>query len=313
MNKIYFLIVGAVAISVITGASLATVSRQNRAENQQSVETNIPESTSTPEATAIASPIKTNNDKVEATTPQTNTQRDVTQTDVAIQPKLDDFPHQRIVLVDEVNPGSDFAQFRQQLREAVRSRDAEFVQSILPPDKIGVGHGISTLADLKLENHNAPIWEWLEKALAAGCFHNNQEQPDVDPQSPGWTCNTVPRDFARQYPAPNADGVSYELSRVIVVGEDVNVRSQPSVESPVVGLLSNEVIKVNRQSEEQRARERAQRGEDYSSINGWTAVILPNGKLGYISNRFAYSPLEYQTVFGKVKGKWRLLYMPGGE
>jgi hypothetical protein len=81
----------------------------------------------------------------------------------------------------------------------------------------------------------------------------------------------------------------------------------------VVGLLSNEVIKVNRQIEEQRARERAQRGEDYSSLNGWTAVILPNGKPGYISNRFAYSPLEYQAVFGKVKGQWRLLYMPGGE
>ncbi len=310
MKKIYFLIVGAVAISAITGASLATAGRQsqNGVENQQSIETNIPESTSTPEATAIASPVKTNNDKVETTTQQTTTQ-----TDVAIQPKLDDFPHQRIVLVDEVNPASDFAQFRQQLREAVRSRDAEFLQSILPPDQIGIGHGVSTLADLKLENHNAPIWEWLEKALAAGCFEtNNQGQPDVDPTQ-GWTCNTVPRDFARQYPAPNTDGVSYELSRVIVVGENVNARSQPSLESPVVGLLSNEVIKVNRQIEGKRARERAQRGEDYSSLNGWTAVILPNGKPGYISNRFAYSPLEYQAVFGKVKGQWRLLYMPGGE
>lgn len=310
MKKIYFLIMGAVAISAITGATLATAGRQTGAQNQQSIETNIPESTSTSQATAIASTVKTNNDAVEATTPQIKTQ-----TDVAIQPKLDDFPHQRIVLVDEVNPESDFAQFRQQLREAVRSRDAEFLQSILPPNQIGIGHGISTLPDLKLENHNAPIWGWLEKALAAGCFQTtNQGQPDVDPQSPGWICNTVPRDFAQQYPAPNsADGVSYELSRVIVVGENVNVRSQPSVESPVVGLLSNEVVKVNRQIEEQRARERAQRGEDYSSINGWTAVILPNGKPGYISNRFAYSPLEYQAVFGTVKGQWRLLYMPGGE
>ncbi|MFE1745592.1 hypothetical protein [Coleofasciculus sp. H7-2] len=32
-------------------------------------------------------------------------------------------------MVDEVNPASDFAQFRQQLREAVLKRDAELTKS----------------------------------------------------------------------------------------------------------------------------------------------------------------------------------------
>jgi hypothetical protein len=107
--------------------------------------------------------------------------------------------------------------------------------------------------------------------------------------------------------------VEYQINHVVVVGNDVNVRAQPNSNSPVVGLLSNEVVKLNRPIQERQLKELTAQGQFYDSINSWTPVILPNNKQGYVLSRYAYSLLEYQAVFGKVNGQWQLLYLPGGE
>jgi hypothetical protein len=121
-------------------------------------------------------------------------------------------------------------------------------------------------------------------------------------------CST--RTFYEQYPAPEtAQGVEYELSQVIVVGKDVNVRSQPSTNSAVIGILSDEVVEFDRTVWEERSPD--DRSPDL--VSDWTPVILPNDRSGYVSNRYAYSPLGYRVLFGKVEGQWQILHIPGGD
>ncbi len=78
--------------------------------------------------------------------------------------------HLSVVLTDEVKPGSDFAQFRQRLRQAIRDRNAQFVRSMLADKEIGVGFGSREVAKIKLEDPNEEFWSLLEKAVSIGCF-----------------------------------------------------------------------------------------------------------------------------------------------
>lgn len=302
MKKFYLVIAGTIVLSAVTGASLATISRQPLPRNQENVKSDLPEIrfNSKPQPTASLTPF-INSHEENKTASSANSSR----------------PNQSrrkpIRLTDEVPPGSDFDRFRQRLRQAVQNRDAQFLRSILPPNQVGIGFGIVPIADLKLENRNANIWLWLEKALAVGCIkEQNLNRPDVAPGT-AWICNNVPYEFSRQYPNPTSEGgVSYELNHAVIVGTDVNVRTQPSINSSVISSLSNEVVKVNRQLQNRQAEQR-RRGEDFNPINGWTPILLADGRSGYVYNRFVYSPLEYRAVFGKVNGQWRLLYMPGGD
>ena len=127
----------------------------------------------------------------------------------------------------------------------------------------------------------------------------------------GWICPTVQRDFAKQYPStPGSQGIEYELSKVIVVGDRVNVRSKPSLDSPVIAVLSNELVDFDRKSSQNSQEEQI---EAYSPIEGWTPIILPNDKKGYVFNRYAFHPLESRIVLQKVKGQWQIVGVPGGD
>jgi hypothetical protein len=232
-------------------------------------------------------------------------------------PALDDFPHQRLELIDRAQPGTDFYELRSQLRQAVQTRNADFVKALISPDGLGFGFG-RPIPRQALDDLNAPpgsiLWAALEHAIAIGCqdFAQPSNYSTADPNALIWTCPNVRAAFDRQYPAPpDLEGVSYEISRAIVVGEKVNVRARPDRTSPVIGQLSNEVVQFDRKTWEQIPPE--ERVTQLDSPDSWTPVILPNQRSGYVSNRYVYFPLGYQAVFGKVKGNWQLLYMPGGD
>ncbi|NEQ25159.1 MAG: SH3 domain-containing protein [Microcoleus sp. SIO2G3] len=314
MQNFHLLVAGAVVFSAVTGASLATVFRQSTPEEQTLVQASPIQPQASQEQEAPSSPsavTKPNRENSIKTTLPAQPKQEV----VASTAKLDDFPHQRIRLTDEVKPGSEFAQFRQRLRQAIRDRNAQFVRSILPVKAIGIGFGSAEVANLKLEDPNEDFWSLLEKAVSIGCYSEaNEGRPNIDPGTEIWVCNNATREFYRQYPNPNSEpGLEYELNHVVIVGDNVNVRQEPNANSRVVGWLSNEVVKVNRPIEEQRAKERADQRRAYDPLNDWIAVILPNKQLGYVSSRYGYSPLEYRAVFGRVDDQWQLLHLPGGD
>jgi hypothetical protein len=223
---------------------------------------------------------------------------------------LRDFPHRSLRLRDEVEPGSEFDQFRQRLRQAVQARDAEFVAALIPESGVSLGFGAPRTRDeLELENPDALLWSILEKAMALGCDRTSADYPAPE-ATQVWVCHNINQLFYEQYPPPpSAQGVEYELSQVIVVGEDVNVRAQPTTSSPIVGILSNEVVTFDRQTWEIMPAE--QRSPD--SIDGWTPVVLLNERSGYVFDRYVYFPLGYRVLFGQVDGQWQILHVPGGD
>jgi hypothetical protein len=229
-------------------------------------------------------------------------------------PPLDDFPHQRLILQDGATPDREFYQFREQVRQAVRNRDAAFIQALVPANGLSLGFGRPLdLQTLNLNDPNAYIWGILEKAIAPGCQELPQSNyPNTDPTAGVWSCPNVNYAFYQQYPKPaEAQGIDYEISRIIVVGQGVNVRASASVDSPVVGVLTDEVVQFDRQAWEQLPAE--DRAAQLESLDSWIPVILPNGQHGYVSNQYAYSPLGYQVVFAKVNGQWQILHVPGGD
>ena len=224
------------------------------------------------------------------------------------QPKLDGFPHQRILLKDQTNP--EFAKFRQQLQQAIQKRDARFISALIPQKGLTLGFGRpNTAKQLKLDDPKAPFWSILEKAMGSTCGFAD---PNDTTPAKGWICPTVSRDFYQQYP-PKPDtppGLEYELSNVIVVGDRVNVRALPNLNSEVVGILSNEVVKFDKKRFENSQEEQV---KATNPISDWTPVILPNRKQGYVYNRYAYQALENRAIFKKINGKWQITEMPGGD
>lgn len=227
-----------------------------------------------------------------------------------VQPRLDDFPHQRLVFRDELTVyKSSFTQFRDQARRAIERRDVQFIKTVVPKKGIAIGFGRpQTLAQWNLDNPNAHLWSILEKAISGPCSLTNvHSEQDAD----GFVCSNAAGELEKQYPPPKGtEGVGHLIDKVIIVGENVNVRSQPTVSSPIVAKLSNEVVKLDRKTFEQ---ENSARKREYDPIKDWMPVILPNNKSGFVSSRYAHQPLEYRVIFAKLDGKWQLTEIPGGD
>ncbi|QIZ72332.1 SH3 domain-containing protein [Oxynema aestuarii] len=218
-----------------------------------------------------------------------------------------------IALEDDAEPGSDFYEFRQRLRAAVAQRDRTFVESVLP-EQLPIGFSVPRSRDaLNLEESDSWFWAQLQKAIDVGCSpaENPPTFDRVDADTQIWVCPNVVQTFVSQFPPPEeVERVSWQSEQAIVVGENVNVRSQPTLESEAIASVSNAVVTRDR---EQAENMQQASGGEIDPIDGWTPVILAGDRRGYIYNQYVYTPLDYQILFGKVEGDWQILAMAGGE
>lgn len=215
-----------------------------------------------------------------------------------------DFPHWRIKLVDETSQSPEFAQFFAQLKKAVRDRDAQFIRSIVTDQtKFSFGEHRS-INYLNPENPNSPFWSHLEKALALGCTQETMF----------FSCPTTFRQFddAIENAPDTQKDVPYESS-IIVVGKDVNVRSQPDTNSTAIAALTNEIVRFDSDTFQNASEQARTTTFDVNNLQGWTPVILPNNKRGFVSNQYAYSPLGYRALFAKENGKWMMQAFVTGD
>ncbi len=305
MQKLYWIVGGLVISGAIAGVSLAVVGQKNHSTGREE-----PIASITPAPVPLASPIPSPVPTVVAVSPKPSPTAKAIEP-VSLEPIA---PPKRVVLVDGVKPGSEFFEFRQRLRQAVQGRDVKFVRSLLPSEGITLGFGaVTPIAELKLENPQAEFWGLLEKSIANGCGPGAPSQdPNLPPQTPTWTCSNIAQQLSTQYPA-SQEKAPEAAGQAVVVGQGVNVRAQPSAKSQIIGTLSDELVEVDHKALTQQSIALAQQGKNYDPINGWTPVILSDQKLGFVANRYVYTPLEYHVVFAKVDGSWRLLYVPGGD
>ncbi|MDJ0701905.1 MAG: SH3 domain-containing protein [Leptolyngbyaceae cyanobacterium MO_188.B28] len=226
-------------------------------------------------------------------------------------------PHRPIELIDRVVAGSDFAQFRDRLQRAIRNRDANFVQSVLPPEGIQLGiasPGIVSplpLAELHLEQTDSWFWKLLEKMMRLDSCEL-EDHPGSIPDAAIWACPNIANTFYRQNPPPlPMMEVDEGANPVVVIGQGVNVRIQPRIGASIVGVLYNEVVTFDQTAWNQQGQQRQRTLSD--PMTGWTPVILPNQAHGYVYNRYAYKLRDPRALFEHVNGEWRLFHIVMGE
>lgn len=310
MSSRYLITVVAVICSMAIGASLA-FTRSGTSRPKPSIASPLASPLPSPSVSPSQPSERPSSERPPSDSPSSKADREL-----PIRPDTEPpetYIRQPIRLSDRVPPRSDFNQFRDELRSAIENRDAVFVESLIPDQGVGIGFGRPVTANnLDLENPNAQFWLILEKAIVHGCDEAPREQhPETDPNSQGWVCHNITNAFYEQYPKPESEqGISYETSRVIVVGKGVNVRTQPNINSESIAKLTDEIVWFNRQTWEQTPEEER---SSLDALDGWTPVILPDGQRGYVNNRYAYSPLSYRVIFGQINEKWQILQVPGGD
>ncbi|MBW4526495.1 MAG: hypothetical protein KME18_15095 [Phormidium tanganyikae FI6-MK23] len=205
-----------------------------------------------------------------------------------------------IALVDESVQSPEFAKFLDRTKQAVRDRDAKYIRSIVTPQtKFSFGQQ-RTIDYLNPENPNSPFWASLEKALALGCSKDAN----------GYSCPTVFQQFQSALKnSPNTDA----FSAIVVVGQNVNVRSQPSANATAIATLSNEIVKYDATTFQNAPEQEKSESFRLDNPNGWTPIVLSNNQRGFVSSRYAYSPVGYRVLFGKEDGEWKMQAFVTGD
>jgi hypothetical protein len=216
-----------------------------------------------------------------------------------VAPKATAIPRRPISVPDTTATDASFARFSARLQTAIRDRDSQYLKSILPADGIAIGYGRPTkIADLKLENPDSDFCGILAYTTRPGCGRSLVNSKD-------WLCSTVGQNFMQQYPQPaKVDPFVYATRSVIVLGQNVNVRSQPNLNSPVIAQLTNEVVNRNPNNKDIF---------DRNPQRGWAAIVLNNNKVGYVSSRYAYFPWGYTLLISKVNQQWQITQVLAGE
>jgi hypothetical protein len=197
----------------------------------------------------------------------------------------------------------DFEQFRQRLLEAIARRNANFIRALVTPQTEWNKSGNTNIDTLKIDNPQSSLWEELEKAVEAGCTAEpNAKVSEKDPNSEVFVC-------------PQTRGrLIYDFgwkSQVGILAKRVNIRAKPTTEAEIVAVITQELLQFD---DDTFSNSSQLVKEEIIAPEGWTPVILSNGKRGWIQNRFVYyEPRDYRVSFVLSRGQWRLRYILKGD
>ena len=196
--------------------------------------------------------------------------------------------------VDDGNKDASFQLFRQRLLKAVQGQEKEFVLSILDPHILNSFGGEGGVAEFKeawrLDRAKSGLWDTLIVILSHGGSLSGVA--DGDEFWAPYVFSVWPQDIG-----PFDHGA--------IMGEDVNVRSRPSLKAPVIRQLSYDIVGL---SDDPPVPD-----EDARVSEKWTKITTPQGEEGYVSNRYVRGPIDYRAGFKKVGGRWVMKALVAGD
>lgn len=199
----------------------------------------------------------------------------------------------RLEPVDEAGRDPSWVSFRNQLLNAIETRDRRHVTAILAPD---VRPGLEAPrgpAEFRkqwdIEAENTPLWRALRSALFLGSAYVEREKGRRELCAP-YLLAKWPRQLD-----PFQHGA--------VIAREVLVKAGPSAESATLQVLSFDIVVVSDWEVRDRAKEVPQR---------WVKIKIRNGE-GYVPEEQIRSPVEHTACFVKTNDGWRLTSLaPGG-
>jgi len=197
----------------------------------------------------------------------------------------------------------DFSQFRQSFLSAVKRHDETFIRALVTPQTQSTSNQSLSLENYNLEDKNSPFWQQIEKAVTAGCtLEVTTRMTQQETENEIWVC---PKTFGK--PIYDSDW----QTQVAIIVDRVNIRAEPKNNSPIIRVVSKELVQFD--SETYQKLSEVER-ELINQFDGWTPVILKNGKKGWVQNQFVYyEPRDYRISFARFNGRWGLRYLLAGE
>ena len=225
------------------------------------------------------------------------------------QTEPDELNGVQLSVVDQTDQSLEFSQFLARVRQAVRDRDAEFIRSIITPYTLFGANGVLIRSEnFNLNSPTDPFWFYMERALSDGCVIEANNLQPVWESSQTWVCPSALSAFdvvlEERLELDQPSITPYE-EHVVVIGEDVSIRTQPSINSSVIQTISNEIVRLDSQIY-RTAPLQSQGIFDFNNPLGWIPVILSDGQSGYISAQHAYQPIGTRVIFADTGGSLKL-------
>lgn len=199
-----------------------------------------------------------------------------------------------VQIVDQSSENQDVANFISALKEVVNAKDAEKLIKMVSDDvKYSFGNddgkkGFIGKWKLSAQPEQSDIWLELSDVLALGGIFTEDD-------------TFVMPSFAASFPE-EFDRLTYG----VLIGEEVNMRTNPDINSEVAEQLTNEVIKVGEPTESVYEMN----GRQYK----WIEIETTLGNKGYVVEKFVRKPSDYRIELTKTDaGQWQITAFIEGD
>ena len=207
-----------------------------------------------------------------------------------------DFEFPKLLPIDESNQSESLQTTIKALKEAVKSKK---VRNILPffSEDVQVsfgdesGHeGLKSYWELNsTEAKNSEIWQVLSNTLELGGTFSDAN-----------SFFTIPYIFTH-YPE-KYDPYEY----LVIIGENVRMRDQPSLNGQVLATMSHELVLDAQDNQEVKEK-------IGNETHIWEKVVRQNQETGYVYGKYARSILDYRIGFAKKGEEWLIQFFVAGD
>jgi hypothetical protein len=190
----------------------------------------------------------------------------------------------RLHPVDEAVGQHDLWSFRAQLIQAAARRDTASLFAALAPDVLnsfGGDGGVAEFSDKwRPAEPGSDVWRTLVQVLSlGGTFHG--DSLFIAP----YTHTRFPSEFD-------------PFDHVVVVGANVRVRAQPNPNAEILKTASFDVFPM---------------AHGLPVASGWQAVVLEDGRHGFIHKLHVLSPTAYRVGLVRRGGRWLIRFLIAGD
>ena len=213
------------------------------------------------------------------------------------------FPIQQVIESGKVNPvdqaplDTAFFLFREDLRKAIAEKDLFFLLDHIDKNiKNGFGgeNGAENFVtawnlDDPTKIENSRVWGILKRIIDYGGVFGTSNNEFYAP----YFCFAIPEEVD-----PYESGV--------VLGQGVRLRSGPSLDFRIAGVVSYEILNVL----DDNAPEQTIGGETHP----WYKIATSDGTEGFVFGKFIGRPIDYRAGFQRsAEGIWRMTFLVAGD
>ncbi len=217
---------------------------------------------------------------------------------------------------DESYLDPSFVEFKNQLTVAVVERDTVLMRSLFADSVISAGsgdHWVFSPNQIQFEKWSNQEWEEYAHYIRFG-FERRTIPPEDDlpyyyPKysmerfefgSPSYSGHMETYYPDSIHAVHDYKGVRVET--IVVLGENVNIRSAPSLKAPIVRKTTYGRFEMRGGFWADAYEKDIELGHDQT----WIAIQLPGEKIGYIASQFTSEQWGSYMSVGKINGQWKI-------